>query len=75
MHGGIFVIGDGILVSVDTARLNSWLCLWSVDPMNFMRPASLLWSLKYHACLSPERIYFADSLLCFDSLAVWSFSV
>lgn len=64
MHQGVFVIGDGILVTVDTARLNSWLRLWSVDPMNFMRPASLLWPLKYHVCLSLERIYFADSLLC-----------
>lgn len=64
MHQGVFVIGDAILVTVDAVRLNSWLSLWSVDPVNFMRPASLFWPLKYHVCLSPERIYFADSLLC-----------
>lgn len=60
----MFVIGDGAVVTAASLRLNSWLRLWSEDPMNFMRPASLLWRLKYHVCLSPERIYFADSLLC-----------
>lgn len=64
MHRAVFVIGDAMLVTVDTVRMNSWLHLWSVDPMNFMRPASLLWPLKYLVCLSPERIYLADSLLC-----------
>lgn len=75
MHRAVFVIGDAILVTVDAVRLNSWLRLWSVDPMNFMRPASLLWPLKYLVCLSPERIYFADSLLCtsviFDFLLIY----
>lgn len=60
----VFVIEDGAVVTAASLSLNSWLRLWSVDPMNFMRPASLLWPLKYHVCLFPERIYFADSLRC-----------